>query len=361
MNELYYDPYDVEIDRDPYPTYKRLRDEAPIYYNDQLDFWALSRHHDVEVALKDNANLSSAKGDILEVIKADPTMPPGIFINEDPPLHTIHRSLVSRAFTPKKMKALEDQIRGYCRACLDPLMDGDRFDFVLDLGSQMPMRVIGMLVGIPDADTPTVRDIAQRNLRTKPGEPLPVTKDQYFDPSHFAEYVEWRAKNPDDDLITELLNVEFDRCRRHGPQAHDARADRVSRRDRRRRRGDHRPDVRVDGQGPGREPRSTPHGRRGPIARAERRRGAAALRTPRPHGGPLRHPGSRVPRRNRPRRKRAGDDPRRRRTATNAATRNPNASTSAGSSRTSPSGTAPTTASAPPLPAWKDASRSTRS
>ena len=210
MSDLYYDPYDVEIDRDPYPTYRRLRDEAPIYYNDQHDFWALSRHHDVEIALKDSTNLSSAKGDILEVIKADPTMPSGIFINEDPPLHTIHRSLVSRAFTPKKMKALEDQIRDYCRACLDPLADGDRFDFVLDLGSQMPMRVIGMLVGIPDADTPTVRDIAQRNMRTKPGEPLPVTKDQYFDPSHFAAYVDWRAKNPADDLITELLSVEFE-------------------------------------------------------------------------------------------------------------------------------------------------------
>lgn len=210
MSDLYYDPYDVDIDRDPYPTYKRLRDEAPAYCNATHDFWALSRHDDVEAALKDTANLSSAKGDILEVIKADPTMPPGIFINEDPPLHTIHRSLVSRAFTPRKMKALEDKIRAYCVACLDPLMDGDRFDFVLDLGSQMPMRVIGMLVGIPDAETPTVRDIAQRNMRTEPGKPLPVTKDRYFDPSHFAEYVEWRSKNPDDDLITELLHVEFE-------------------------------------------------------------------------------------------------------------------------------------------------------
>lgn len=210
MSDLYYDPYDVEIDRDPYPTYRRLRDEAPLYRNEALDFWALSRFHDVEVALKDVRRLSSAKGDILEVIKADPVMPPGIFINEDPPLHTVHRALVSRAFTPRKMRALEHKIRAYCKACLDPLTGGDRFDFVLDLGSQMPMRVIGMLVGIPDAETPAVRDIAQRNLRTRPGQPLPVTKDRYFDANHFADYVDWRAENPDDDLITELLRVEFE-------------------------------------------------------------------------------------------------------------------------------------------------------
>ena len=104
MAELYYDPYDVEIDVDPYPTYRRLREEAPLYYNERLDFWALSRFADVEAALKDSARLSSAKGDILEVVKADPVMPPGVFINEDPPEHTMHRALVSRAFTPGRMK-----------------------------------------------------------------------------------------------------------------------------------------------------------------------------------------------------------------------------------------------------------------
>ena len=137
MAELYYDPYDVEIDVDPYPTYRRLREEAPLYYNERLDFWALSRFADVESALKDTSRLSSAKGDILEVVKADPVMPPGVFINEDPPEHTMHRALVSRAFTPGRMKKLEDQIRAFCAACLDPLVGDERFDFVLDLGAQM--------------------------------------------------------------------------------------------------------------------------------------------------------------------------------------------------------------------------------
>ena len=210
MSELYYDPWDVEIDIDPYPTYKRLRDEAPLYYNERHDFWGLSRYADVDAALRESNKLSSAKGDILEVVKADPVMPPGVFINEDPPLHTIHRALVSRAFMPKRIREIEDKVRAFCAACLDPIAGGDGFDFVTDLGAELPMRTIGMLVGIPDADQPTVRAHAHRVLRNKPGEPLPVKKDHYFDGDMFADYVAWRMKNPSDDLITELLSVEFE-------------------------------------------------------------------------------------------------------------------------------------------------------
>src|SRR5690349_5080112 len=111
MTDLYYDPWAVDIDVDPYPVYRRLRDEAPVYYNERHDFWGVSRYTDVDAALRDPARLSSAKGDILEVVKVDPVMPPGVFINEDPPLHTIHRALVSRAFTPKRMRTLEAKVR----------------------------------------------------------------------------------------------------------------------------------------------------------------------------------------------------------------------------------------------------------
>ncbi|MGC5255486.1 cytochrome P450 [Gordonia sp. DT218] len=209
MNDLYYDPWDVEIDLDPYPTYQRLRDEQPVYYNDRHDFWGLSRFADVDSALRNPVGLSSKKGDILEVVKADPVMPPGVFINEDPPVHTIHRKLVSRMFTPKKIRELEAKVRTFCAACLDPLVGGDRFDFVVDLGAELPMRTIGMLVGIPDADQPSVRAKAHAVLRNKPGEPLPVKKDHYFDGDMFTDYVAWRKKNPSDDLITELLAIEF--------------------------------------------------------------------------------------------------------------------------------------------------------
>jgi len=210
MSDLYYDPWAVDIDLDPYPTYQRLRDEQPLYYNERHDFWGLSRYTDVDTALRDPLRLSSAKGDILEVVKADPVMPPGVFINEDPPLHTIHRAIVGRMFTPKKMRALEDKVRAFCAACLDPIVGSDRFDFVRDLGAELPMKTIGMLAGIPDADQPSVRAHAHATLRNEPGEPLPVDKDHYFDGDMFMDYIVWRQKNPSDDLITELLSVEFE-------------------------------------------------------------------------------------------------------------------------------------------------------
>src|SRR5690606_29154160 len=174
------------------------------------DFWALSRYADVEAALRDVENLSSAKGDILEVVKAEPVMPLGVFIHEDPPLHTVHRLLVSRAFTPRKMAAIEDQVRAFCAACLDPLNAGDRFDFTRDLGAEMPMRVIGMLVGMPDSLQREVRSVAGRRLRNQPGRPLPVSRDNYFNGDMFRDYVAWRERHPSDDLVTELLNVEFE-------------------------------------------------------------------------------------------------------------------------------------------------------
>lgn len=209
VTDVRYDPWDQQIDADPYPTFRRLRDEAPVYYNAEHDFWALSRHADVVAALRDTARLSSAKGDILEVIKADVDMPPAVFINEDPPLHTMHRALVSRAFTAGKMRRIEDQVRTFTAACLDPQLDKTGFDFVEELGAVLPMRVICMLVGIPDAEQPTVRDYATGNLRSDPGRQMQVEKD-YFDPAFFADYVDWREHHPGDDLITELLNVEFE-------------------------------------------------------------------------------------------------------------------------------------------------------
>jgi len=136
-------------------------------------------------------------------------MPLGIFINEDAPLHTVHRLLVSRAFTPRKMKAIEEQVRDFCVTCLDPLVGGDRFDFMSDLGVEMPMRVIGMLVGMPDELQRSVRKVAGARLRNNTGAPLPVSKTNYFNGNMFREYVEWRKGNPSDDLVTELLNVEF--------------------------------------------------------------------------------------------------------------------------------------------------------
>src|SRR5262245_8462237 len=145
--EVYFDPYDVAINADPYPAYERLREEAPTYYNDRYDFWALSRYDDVEKALLNWPVFSSTRSDILEIIKAGVDLPPGVILFEDPPVHTMHRGLMSRVFTPRRMAVLEDQVRAFCARCLDPLVGSDGFDIIEELASVMPMRVIGMLLG----------------------------------------------------------------------------------------------------------------------------------------------------------------------------------------------------------------------
>lgn len=207
---VYYDPYDVGIVADPYPTYARLRDEAPIYHNDRYDFWALSRHADVEKALADWRTFSSSRSDILELVQSDFDMPQGVMMFEDPPVHSMLRGLMSRVFTPRRMAAIEEQIRSYCIGCLDPHVGSEGFDIIAELASMMPMRVIGMLLGIPESEQVSVRDANDANLRTRPGAPMKVARaDAIADGSIYADYVSWRAENPSDDLMTALLNVEF--------------------------------------------------------------------------------------------------------------------------------------------------------
>ena len=209
MSDVYYDQYSVEINADPYPVYRRLRDEAPLYYNETHDFFAVSRYEDVEKGLLDAQTYISGKGAVLEVIKAGIDIPPGVIIFEDPPTHTIHRRLLSRAFTPRRVAELEPKIREFCALSLDPLVGSDRLDFIADLGSQMPMRVISMLLGIPESDQEAVRDHTDANLRTKEGEPMEISNETFVTGALFADYIDWRAKHPSDDIMTELLNVEF--------------------------------------------------------------------------------------------------------------------------------------------------------
>ena len=106
---VYYDPYDVEINADPYQAFRAIREEAPLYYNQHHDFYALSRFADVDRALVDHETFSSARGAIIELIKANIDIPPGVIIFENPPIHDVHRKLLARMFTPRKIAALEGQ------------------------------------------------------------------------------------------------------------------------------------------------------------------------------------------------------------------------------------------------------------
>src|SRR5215471_4886372 len=206
----YYDPYDFEIDSDPYPVWRRLREEQPLYYNERYDFYALSRFDDVEGALKDTKTFSSAKGTLLELIKSGMEMPPGSIIFEDPPEHDLHRGLLSRVFTPKKMNAIEPKVREFCARSLDPLVGSGGFDFIADLGAQMPMRTIGMLLGIPEQDQEAIRDRLDDGLRLEEGEMPDLDAIPPMGDSAFAEYVDWRYEHPSDDLMTDLIQAEFE-------------------------------------------------------------------------------------------------------------------------------------------------------
>jgi cytochrome P450 len=210
-DDIYYDPYDFEIDVDPYPVWKRMRDEAPLYYNEKYDFYAVSRFDDVERCSVDWRTYLSGRGSVLEMIKMGVDIPPGSILFEDPPTHDIHRSLLSRVFTPRRIAEIEPKVRAFCAASLEPLVGAGGFDFIGDLGAQMPMRTIGMLLGIPEQDQEALRDRLDSGMRLKEGAP-PDPNDTLVSLADeaFAEYIDWRAEHPSDDLMTELLNAEFE-------------------------------------------------------------------------------------------------------------------------------------------------------
>lgn len=208
-NDVYFDPYDVAINADPYPTFRRLREEAPLYYNEQHDFYALSRYEDVKKGIVDHGLYSSAKGAIIELIKADFPIPSGVLIFEDPPIHDIHRKLLARMFTPRKIAILEEKIRQYCVDSLDKVVGSGKFDFVADLGAIMPMKTISALIGIPESDEQAVRDHVTEQMKTEAGQPMKAAEEGLVSGDIFADYIDWRVDHPSDDIMTELLNVEF--------------------------------------------------------------------------------------------------------------------------------------------------------
>ena len=209
-SDIYYDPFDIEIDKDPHPLWRRMRDEAPLYYNEKFNFYALSRYDGVEQGLVDWDTYRSGRGSTLEIIMANMEIPPGLILFEDPPVHDVHRGLLSRVFTPKKMNAIEPKVREFCARTLDPLVGTGRFDFISDLGAVMPMLTIGMLLGIPEKDQVAIRDRIDEGLRIKEEEEVPTNDVLAAGGEIFSEYIDWRADNPTDDLMTELLNAEFD-------------------------------------------------------------------------------------------------------------------------------------------------------
>jgi cytochrome P450 len=209
--DLYWDPLDVDIDAAPYEVWRRLRDEAPVYRNDRYDFWALSRYDDVESAHRDAATFMSSHGTVLEMMSPEP-FPSGMMIFQDPPEHTRLRSLVSRAFTPRRMAGLEVHIRELCAGLLAPWADGEGFDFVVDFGAALPSMVICELMGVPAADRVWVKDRIDTTFHIEPDvgmlNEVSLTARIELD-GYLTALLKDRGERPGDDLLSGLVQADL--------------------------------------------------------------------------------------------------------------------------------------------------------
>ena len=213
MTDIYWDPYDTEIDDNPHPIWKRMRTEAPVYRNDRFDFWALSRFEDIEKASKDTATFSSTHGTVLEM------MGPGMIgsnqmIFMDPPEHTMYRSLVSRAFTPRRMALLDDYVRDVCAELLDGLAGRSEFDYVQEFATQVPSMVISRLVGVPESEREEQRENIDTMFHIDPEQGM-INDIAFMARIRVHEYlmdlVHRHRETPDefgDDMIKVLLGAE---------------------------------------------------------------------------------------------------------------------------------------------------------
>jgi cytochrome P450 len=201
-----FDPYDQGFANDPYPIYKQLRDEAPVYYNKPLKFWALSRYADVLEGHRDFKTFSSAGGVTIEGYDAGAPL----LITKDMPEHRWHKALITKVFTPEKMGALEPFIRGKVTTLLDQAAQKPEFDFVQDFALLIPLEVISELIGIPAELRREIHDLTTRMLdrgegsldMEKVGEIMGASLQIYMD------LVKDRRERPRNDPITHLIECE---------------------------------------------------------------------------------------------------------------------------------------------------------
>ena len=211
---LAYSPYDYAMHEDPYPTYARLRAEAPVFYNEQLDFFAYSRHADVLSAFRDVDRYSNAYGVSLDPAAFGPDAHRAMsFLAMDPPRHTRMRSIVGKSFTPRRVAAMEGDIRRLARAHLEPAIERGSFDFIGDFAGRLPMDVISELVGVPPSDRAEVRRLADLLVHREEGMddiPQAGLDAALALAGYYAQMVAERRRREHDDLTWSLLQQEVD-------------------------------------------------------------------------------------------------------------------------------------------------------
>ncbi len=214
VTPLSYSPYDYAMHEDPYPTYARLRAEAPVFYNEELDFFAFSRHADVLAAFRDVDRYSNANGVSLDPAAYGPEAHKAMsFLAMDPPRHTRMRSIVGKSFTPRRVAEMEDRIRQLAITHLTPALESGSFDFVSDFAGRLPMDVISDLVGVPSGDRSEVRRLADLLVHREEGMndiPPEGIEAVLLLAGYYADMVKDRRTHERDDLTWSLLQAEID-------------------------------------------------------------------------------------------------------------------------------------------------------
>lgn len=211
-----FDPFSEEFFNDPYELYRRLRDEAPVYYSERYGFYALSRFADVLAAHRDWQAFSSAHGVELFLLSKDPEEVRSYrnIIMMDPPEHDRFRALVSRVFTPRAVTELEPMIRDAICGFLDPLNDAREFDAVADFAAPFPVEVISRMLGVPEGDRQQIRHRIDLTLHREPGQMVPSPENQQAvleNGIYFHELTVEKRKNTGDDMLSRLTQVTVDR------------------------------------------------------------------------------------------------------------------------------------------------------
>jgi len=208
-----YNPYDWKIHDDPYPTYAALRRDAPVYYNEEVDFWALSRHADVLAAFRDPGRYSNEFGVSLEKEQIREARNVMSFLAMDPPEHTRVRALVNRGFSPRRVTELEPKIRALANRYIDAFVDTGECEFIDAFAGRLPMDVISEMLGVANADRDDLRKWADLVLHREPDNPNVPAAGMAAAANilkYFAEFVAERRSSPGDGLTDALISAEIE-------------------------------------------------------------------------------------------------------------------------------------------------------
>jgi cytochrome P450 len=211
-----FDPFSDEYFNDPTDVYRRLRDEAPVYFSERYGFYALSRFADVVAAHRDWQAFSSAHGIELSSLSRDPELIRSLrsMIMMDPPEHDRLRALVSRVFTPRAVTALEPMVREVISRFLEPLEDRDEFDAVADFSAPFPIEIISRMLGVPEADRQQIRHWIDLSLEREPGKVDPTdagVEAMILSAAYWQDLAAEKRRNPGDDMLSRLTQVTVDR------------------------------------------------------------------------------------------------------------------------------------------------------